>query len=109
LLSLSNNIEEFQHAGVQLYGIFCQKADSVKQWAAENSIAFPLLIDADRVIAKEYGVYVRISYDAFNIARPANFLIGTSGLIRYVYVSSHQWDRAATNTLVSEARNKATA
>lgn len=85
-------------------GVFCQKAEPVKQWALENNIPFPLLIDADRQSAKDYGVYVRISYDSFNIARPGNFLIDRGGIVRYVYVSSHQWDRCDSDRLLEEAR-----
>ena len=96
-------MEAFKRAGTQLIGIFCQKAEPVRQWGSENKIPFPLLIDADRVTAKDYGVYVRLSYDAFNIARPANFLVDTNGIIKFVYVSSHQWDRAATTELISAA------
>ena len=101
---MSEQIEEFKKAGTQLIGVFCQKADAVKQWAEENHIPFPLLIDEDRSTAKDYGVYVRISYDSFNIARPGNFLIDRNGKIRFVYVSNNQWDRCNTDKLVAEAK-----
>ena len=101
---MSGSQEEFKKSATQIVGVFCQKAEPVKQWAAENNVPFPLLIDEDRSVAKEYGVYVRISYDAFNIARPANFLIDKTGAIRFVYVSSHQWDRCDTEKLVAEAK-----
>lgn len=101
---MSEQADRFQQAGTQLIGIFCQKADSVKQWAQDHKIPLTLLIDEDREIAKAYGVYVRLSYDAFNIARPANFLIDQTGTIKYVYVSSHQWDRCATDRLLTESQ-----
>lgn len=104
LLSLSKEYDAFKKTGTQLIGIFCQKAENVKAWADENQIPIPLLIDADRSVAKEYGVYVRLSYDAFNIARPANFLVDEKGIIKYVYVSSNQWDRAATDELLAQAK-----
>jgi peroxiredoxin len=105
LLSLSENHKEFERAGTQLIGIFCQKADAVKEWADENKIPFPLLIDENRETAKDYGVYVRLSYDAFNIARPGNFLVDKTGAIRFVYVSSHQWDRCNTDELIEKAKS----
>jgi mycoredoxin-dependent peroxiredoxin len=104
LLSLSEQIDEFKKADTQLIGIFCQKAEPVKEWAEENKIPFPLLIDEQRETAKDYGVYVRLSYDAFNIARPGNFLVDKTGTIKFVYVSSHQWDRCNTDKLVAEAK-----
>jgi len=102
---LSSDYQEFQKAGVQLIGIFCQKADPVKKWATENNIPFTLLVDPDRKIAKQYGVYVSIGWDfSFNVARPANFLVSQDGIVKFVYVSSHQWDRCANDALLTEAR-----
>ena len=105
MLSLSESIEQFKQAGTQLIGVFCQKAEPVKEWAEENKVPFTLLIDEQRETAKDYGVYVRLSYDAFNIARPGNFLIDKTGTIRFVYVSSHQWDRCNTDKLIDEAKS----
>lgn len=108
VLRLSDDYQEFRKTGTQLIGIFCQKAEPVKKWSAENNIPFPLLVDPDRVIAKEYGVYVSISWDfSLNVARPSNFLVGKDGLIKFVYVSSHQWDRCANDALLAEAKKLA--
>lgn len=105
LISLNTHAEEFSNASTQLVGIFCQKDEPVKKWASSNNIKIPLLIDEDRVVAKTYGVYVRIAWDSFNIARPANFLVDRSGHIRFVYVSSSQWDRCDVDALLAQAKN----
>lgn len=39
-----------------------------------------------------YGVYHRVGFDAFNIARPAYFMIDRASQVRWHYVSSHQAD-----------------
>ena len=39
---------------------------------------------------KQYGVWQRLNYDAWNIARPAVFVIETSGVIRAVWVGETQ-------------------
>ena len=37
-----------------------------------------------------YGVWHRVGIDAWNIARPALFLIDTSGVVRAVFVGERQ-------------------
>lgn len=105
LLNLTQEYQSFLKSKLQLIGIVCQDANNVKLWAEENKIPFPLLIDVERKIAKDYGVYVRLSFDSINIARPANFLIDTNGIVKFVYVSSHQWNRAATSDLLAQAQS----
>jgi peroxiredoxin len=41
-------------------------------------------------VLRAYGVWHRIGFDAYNIARPALFLIGHDGVIRYAFVSGQQ-------------------
>ena len=59
-----------------------------------NPVSFPFLLDEDRAVTKSYGVYQRLGIDAINIARPATFVVGRDGIIRYLYVGSSQVDRA---------------
>ncbi len=65
-----------------------------EQYLEKNHISFPFLLDEDRRVTKQYGVYHRIGKDAFNIARPATFVIGRDGVVRYLYVGNDQHDRA---------------
>lgn len=55
---------------------------------------FTVLVDESRDVARAYGVYVMLGFDSLNIARPATFVIGPDRVIRYVFVSSHQWESA---------------
>lgn len=72
--------------------ILCQNAGRVEAWLRAHPQPFPLLVDADRRAAKTYGVWHPIGLAAFNIARPAIFLIGQDGRIRWAHVSRHQRD-----------------
>ena len=69
--------------------------------------SFPYLLDEDRTVTKSYGVYKALGADSINIARPATFVIDVGGNIRYLYVSSSQFDRAPVDKVLqahSEAR-----
>ena len=39
-----------------------------------------------------YGVYNRISYDAWRMAHPTAILIAPTGRITWIHRCSHQWD-----------------
>ena len=60
---------------------------------AEHPVSFPFLLDEDRRVTKEYGVYHRIGKDAFNIARPATLVVDRGGVIRFIHVGADQHDR----------------
>ena len=64
----------------------------LRGYAERKGITYPLLVDKDRSVIKSYGVHHWLSFEAYNIARPATFLIDELGTIRYMYIGSHQFD-----------------
>ena len=64
-------------------------------------LPFPVLCDEDRAVIKEYGVWHPIGIDAFNMSRPASFLIDAkSRAIRYMFVGSNQFERADMDSIL---------
>lgn len=61
---------------------------------ADHQVSFPFLLDEDRAVTKAYDVYHRIGIGAFNIARPATFVIDVHAMARFAYVGIDQRDRA---------------
>jgi peroxiredoxin len=67
-------------------------------------LPFPILCDEDRAIIKQYGVWHPIGIDAFNMSRPASFLIdGQTRAIRYMFVGSNQFERADLGSILNAA------
>lgn len=91
--------EALEARGVEAVFVLCQDPRRVAAWLHEHPQPFPLLLDADRKAAKAYGVWHRLGFTAINIARPATFLIGRDGRIRWAYVGRHQKDRPDPETL----------
>src|SRR5581483_476179 len=88
--------EKIQEIGGLIF-IAAQKLGGMfnpQKFLQEHPVRFPFLLDQDRSVTKRYGVYHRLGFDAINIARPATFVIGQDGIIRYLYVGSTQVDRA---------------
>jgi peroxiredoxin len=97
---------EIERTGALLY-IAAEKRAGIfrpEKYLAEHPISFPFLLDEDRSVTKAYGVYHRLGRDAFNIARPATFVIDRQGLVPWMYVSSTQTDRAEVRVVLDRLR-----
>ena len=94
--------DEIERMGSLLY-IAAEKRGGLfkpEKYLAEHPVSFPFLLDEDRAVTKAYGIYHRLAHDAINIARPATFVVDRKGMLRFVYVSSDQKDRADINSLL---------
>jgi peroxiredoxin len=75
---------------VRLVAIVAQKAEAVRRYIEETGLPYDILIDETRAVAKSYGDWHAWGLDAYNIARPAVFLIDRSGTIRYSFIAQRQ-------------------
>jgi peroxiredoxin len=78
---------------------------SPENYFAEHPISYLFLLDENRAVTKAYGVYHRIGLDAYDIARPATFVIGADSRVKYLYVGSSQTDRAPIQDVLSSVRS----
>ena len=93
---------EIEKLGTVLY-VAAEKRRGMFQpekFLAKHQISFPFLLDEDRAVTKSYGVYHRIGIDAFNIARPATFVVDINSMARFAYVGIDQRDRAPLEALM---------
>jgi len=75
---------------VQVAVIVAQSRDAVRTYIEETGLPFDILIDQTRTVLKAYGVWHKVGLDAWNIARPALFLIDRAGAIRYSFIADSQ-------------------
>jgi len=67
-----------------------QSSVVVRRYIEDTGLPFNILVDESRDVMKAYGVWHRLGLDAWNIARPALFLIDPSGRIHYSFVGDSQ-------------------
>lgn len=67
-----------------------QRSEPVRRYIEDTGLPFNILVDADRSVTKDYGVWHRIGLDAWNISRPALFAIDRAGIIRAIWVGERQ-------------------
>lgn len=91
-----------------------QPSEKVKRYVEDTGLPFDILVDERRETIKAYGVWHRVGFDAWNIARPALFLIDRNGVVGYVFVANWQTEFPEHEVIVREigmlgseaARNK---
>jgi peroxiredoxin len=106
LEQLQTSLPVYHALGAEVVVIVGQRAAKVAGYHSDRGFDFPILVDPDRAVIKRYGVYHRLGFTAFNIARPATFIIDREQRIRFVYVSRGQSDRPDHETLVAELQKR---
>jgi peroxiredoxin Q/BCP len=91
---------------VQVVAVVAQASEVVRVYIEETGLPFNILVDTSRDVLKAYGVWQALGWTAWNIARPALFLIDRTGAIRFSFIAdrqdqfpSHQEIMAALDTL----------
>jgi len=98
--------DKFKQAGVTVAFIAAEKREGMfkpEEFLKKTPAPFPFLLDEDRKVTREYGVYHRLGLDAINIARPATFVIDAKGMLRWMYIGASQADRAPMERVFEEA------
>ena len=90
---------------MQVVAVVAQRSESVRRYIEETGLPFNILVDEPRYVLKAYGVWHAVGLDAWNIARPALFLIDPSGAIRYSFVADRQDEFPAHEEILRELRS----
>ena len=75
---------------MQLVVVLAQRSEGVRRYIEDTGLPFDVLIDESRQVSKAYGVWQRIGLDAWNIARPALFLIEPDRSVSYSFIARSQ-------------------
>ena len=84
-------------------GVLAQNRDAVRRYVEETGLPFDILIDERRDMARAYGVWHRLGLDAWNIARPAVFLVEQDGRISYSVISDNQREYPSQDEILAAA------
>jgi peroxiredoxin len=82
--------EDFRARDIQVLGVLAQSRNAVRRYIEDTGLPFDVLIDERRDVIRAYGVWHRVGIDAWNIARPAAFLIDTDQRIIASWVGDNQ-------------------
>ena len=95
---------EIERAGARIVMTLCQNREAVSRYLERHPTPFPLVIDEDRSLARRWGVHHAFGLDAYNIARPASFVIDGEGTVRLADVSRTQFQSVAIEEILETLR-----
>jgi|SRR5580700_5910557 peroxiredoxin Q/BCP len=72
----AEHFAEFQSQGIAVIGVSVDSVDEQRRFAETCQLPFPLVADADRVIAKKYGVL-----GLLGIAKRVTFFVDAKGIV----------------------------
>ena len=104
MTQVESSYSEFMKRNAAVVFIAAQKINGLfrgKQFVDNKRYPFPVLFDETRQVTHAYGVYHALATDAYNIARPATFMIDENGTIRWIAVSPNQRERPAVGEILS--------
>ncbi len=117
--SLRDANPQFEATGARLFSIFGESKalgilhlnapEAVRKFAAREHLPFPVLVDPDCAIGKQYGVYVALNYETISNARPATFIIDDAGILRFIHISKRQSNRLKPAQILAELEKLQTA
>ena len=87
---------EFAAAGAQRVGISADSVDRQKEFDDKNDLGYPLLSDADKTIAADYGVK---RWGTPGVLKRQTFVIGTDGKLLEVIASETNMEAHADEAL----------
>ncbi|MFI1868143.1 peroxiredoxin [Streptomyces jumonjinensis] len=82
LCSYSSGLETFTECGAEVWGISPQSVDSHEEFARAHGLRMPLLADADRAVARAFG----IAAPGIGLRR-AVFVIARNGTLHWKHVA----------------------
>jgi len=95
LRSIERNLDKFNEAGIRPVAISVDPPEVSRDLAHKAGYSFPLLSDPRAEAIRRYDlVHARAGIKGQDIARPAEFLLDSSGVVRWVNLTENYWVRA---------------
>ena len=104
MAQVESSYGEFTKRNAAVVFVAAQKIDGFfkgKEHVRKKKYPFPVLFDETRKVTRAYGVYHAFGHDAYNIARPATFVIDGNGKIRWIAISPNQNERPAIEDILA--------
>jgi peroxiredoxin len=106
LRSFQHRLSEFEARGIRVVGISVDPPDANQRHSQKLGYTFPLLSDPNAKIIRRYDVlHPAAGPKGTDIARPAEFLLDSNGIVRWVNLTDNIAVRARPGQVL-EALNQ---
>jgi peroxiredoxin len=95
---LRDDVSRFTARGALVVAIAPQDAEDVRRFVADRPYPFPLLADPDHGVFDAYDVVSRMTSLG---QRPAVFIVGTDGVVRFDSIGTQQWQIPSDDVVIA--------
>lgn len=102
---MEKRLAEFKEAGIQPIAISVDAPDVSRNLASKAGYTFPILSDPNTETIRQYHLLHKgAGIDGHDIARPAEFLVDSTGTVRWVNFTEDIRVRARADEMLAAAR-----
>ena len=97
-------MSKFKEAGIRPVAISVDSPEVSRNLAQQQGYTFPVLSDPNTEAIRRYDlVHAGAGENGHDIARPAEFLIDSSGTVRWINLTENYWIRARPEQVLEVA------
>jgi len=105
LRSIENSLGSFNQAGIRPVAISVDKPEVTRDLMQKAGYTFTFLSDPDAEVIRRYDLlHVGAGENGHDIARPAEFLVDTTGTVRWINLTDNYWIRARPEDILDKAK-----
>jgi len=95
LRGIEKSLDKLSEAGIRPVAISVDAPDVSRNLAQQQGYTFPFLSDQNVEVIRRYDlVHAGAGENGHDIARPAEFLLDSTGTVRWINVTENYWVRA---------------
>ena len=103
--SIEKSLGSFNQAGIRPVAISVDKPEVTRDLMQKAGYTFTFLSDPNTEVIRRYDlVHAGAGENGHDIARPAEFLVDTSGTVRWVNLTENYWIRARPDDILDKAK-----
>jgi peroxiredoxin len=105
LRSIQQNLDKFNEVGIRPVAISVDSPEDSRKLREEAGYTFPFLSDPNAEVIRRYDlVHAGAGINGQDIARPAEFLLDSTGTVRWVNLTENYWARARPEEILEAAK-----
>jgi peroxiredoxin len=106
LRGIQQNIDKFTDAGVTPVAISVDPTETNRDLVQRYGFTFPILSDPNLEAIRKYDLeHSGAGEEGKSISRPAEFLIDSTGTVRWANLTENYWIRARPEQILEKARS----
>lgn len=103
--SIENSLAKFYEAGIRPVAISVDTPEESRELSKQAGYTFTILSDPNTEAIRRYDlIHAGAGIDGHDVARPAEFLVDSTGTVRWINLTENYWVRARPEQILEAAK-----